>query len=66
MLIPRDQQSRIIQSREVKFHFLEAAVQRKEDPKAPERLTMLINEIYESTCQATVEPDIKLNENGKK
>ena len=54
-----------MQAIEFKLQVMEAAVQRQEDPKAPVKLAMLINEIDEATYQATVEPAIKLDENEK-
>ena len=61
----RYQHSRLIKPREVKLQFLEGSVQRQEEEKSPVNMEMLINDIYEMTYQATVEPDIKLNENEK-
>ena len=55
----------LMQAREVKLKLLEAALQRQEDPEAPSKLAMLIDEIYEATYQATAEPAIKLNDNEK-
>ena len=59
----RDHHSRLIQSREVKLQFLEAEFQKQEDPEAPANLEILVNDIDEATYQATVDPDIKLDEN---
>ena len=57
--------SRLIQAREVKLQFLEAAVKIQEDPEDPVKLAILVNEIDEATYQATVNPDIKIDDNEK-
>ena len=61
----KDHHSRPMQAREVKLQLLEAEVQIKEDPEAPVKLAILINEIDEVTYQATVKTAIKLDENEK-
>ena len=50
-----------MQSREVKLQFLEEEVQIQEDPEAPVKLAILINDIDEVDYQSTAEPDVKLN-----
>ena len=52
-----------MQAREVKLRLLEASVQIQEDTEAPANLKMLINEIDKATYQATVDPDINLDDN---
>ena len=44
---------------------LEAAFQIQEDTEAPVNLEMPTSEIYEAKYKATVNPDIKINENEK-
>ena len=54
-----------MQAIEFKLQLLEAEVQRQEDPEAPVKLAMIINDTDEATYQETVEPDVKLDENEK-
>ena len=54
-----------MQAREVKYQLLEAEFQIQEDPEAPMKLAMLINDIDEAIYQATVEPAINLDDNEK-
>ena len=58
-----DQQSSLMNSIEVKLQFLEAEFQWQEDPEAPVKLEMIINNIDEATYQETVKPAIKSNDN---
>ena len=53
-----------MQAIEFKLQLLEAEVQRQEDPEAPVKLAMIINDTDEATYQETVEPDVKLDETG--
>ena len=57
----RYQHSSLMPAREVKLKLLESEVQRQEDPEAPVKLAMLINDIDEATYQATVKPSINID-----